>query len=157
MLHIDIAQINFNSQTQQNSFKMAQSNNIDYVHTYFECPVLTNIHRQLNCVNLKIIKDVMKSNTVAVSSNLGGGVNGHLEIITTNAEYVMVLPIPYVQPVHPGALTLPAGVGVTYLQIEITRDQHNEKIRAFKEVVNIEQALLKKIVQAVPEIYLKSF
>ena len=45
----------------------------------------------------------------------------------------------------------------SHLHREIARDQHKEDIRVFNEVINVEKALLKQLVQAVPELYLKSF
>ena len=54
-------------------------------------------------------------------------------------------------------LVLPAGPGVTNLQREIARDQHKEDMRVYREVVDLEQALLKQLNAALPELYTKSF
>ena len=44
-----------------------------------------------------------------MSTDLGGGVNGHLELALTPAEYTHVSHIPYVRTSHPGALNIPLG------------------------------------------------
>ena len=80
-----------------------------------------------------------------MSSELGGGANGHLGLICTDAEYVKVSEEPYVRPQHLSPLVLPTGVGITNLQREFTRDQHNEDVRIFKEVIDIEKALIKNL------------
>ena len=77
---------------------MTCSKHIDYINTYFEYPVLTKIHGRPNYDNIKIIKDEMKTNGASVSSELGGGANGHVGIVTTNTDYIMVAVVPYVRP-----------------------------------------------------------
>jgi hypothetical protein len=136
---------------------MTKSANIDYVGTYFEIPELTKIHARPTFENLKIIKNELKTNGSSVTTDLGGGINGHVGLVTTLAEYALISAIPYVRPVHPGALVLPTGVGTTTLHREIARDDHNEAVRVFREVVDIEKALIKQLVQAVPEVYMKPF
>ena len=42
-------------------------------------------------------------------TDLGGGVNGHLGLLLTPAEYTIFSPIPYVRPLHPEALNIPLG------------------------------------------------
>ena len=43
----------------------------------------------------------------------------------------MVSATPYIRPANPGALVLPAGVGVTNLNREIARDTHKEAVQVF--------------------------
>ena len=66
----------------------------------------------------------------------------------------MVSEEPYVRTLHSGPLVLPTGVGITNLQREIVRDQYNEDVQIFKEVIDVEKALIKQLVQAVPDLYL---
>lgn len=133
------------------------SKSIDYINTYFEIPELTKIHGRPTYENLKIIKNELKTNASAVASSFGGGRNGHVGLVLTPQEYTMVSATPYVRPVHPGVLVLPNGVGTTNLHREIARDTHKEDLRVFREDVDVEKALIKQLVQAVPEIYMKSF
>ena len=136
---------------------MTKSSNIDYVSTYFEIPELTKIHGRPTFDKLKVIKNELKTNGSSVTTDLGGGLNGHVGIVTTPAEYILVSIIPYVRPVHPGPLVLPNGVGITNLHREIARDDHKEAVRLFREVIDVEKALMKQLVQAIPEVYLKPF
>ena len=85
------------------------SNNIDYVTTYFEYPTLTKVHGEPTYEPLKEMKNQLKANGSSVTSDLGGGANCHLGLICTVAEYVLVSGVPYVLPVHPGVLIIPAG------------------------------------------------
>ena len=88
---------------------------VDYLKTYFEYPELTKIHDSPDFASLKKIKDELKSNAARVPTNLGGGAHGHLGLILTPAEYALISATPYVRPVHPGPLVLPAGPGATNL------------------------------------------
>ena len=83
--------------------------NIDYRTTNFEFPVLTKISGQPNYPLLKIVKNELKANGASVSSNLGGGSNGHAGLILNPTEYTTVSVTPYIRPVHPGVLQIPAG------------------------------------------------
>ena len=130
---------------------------VDYLKTHFEYPELTKVHKNPTYATLKTIKDELKTNAARVTSDLGGGGNGHLGLVLTPAEYALVSAVPYNRPVHPGPLVLPAGPGVTNLQREIARDTHREEVRVFREVVELEKTLLKQLVQALPALYTKSF
>ena len=52
----------------------------------FEFSVLTKIEGPLNQQNLSILKNELKSNTVCVDSDLGGGAHGHLRVVETAAN-----------------------------------------------------------------------
>ena len=64
-----------------------------------------------------------------MTSDLGGGAHGHLGLVLVPAEYAAVSPVPYVRPVHPGALIIPPGTA----QHEAHRlcDDHKEAIKLF--------------------------
>ena len=81
--------------------------NIDYINTSFEYLILTPIQGQPTYAGMKVIKDKMKANLISVATDLGGGANGHLGLMLTQAEYANVSLIQYVRPVHPGALVIP--------------------------------------------------
>lgn len=85
------------------------STSIDYVATYFEFPVLTKIHGEPTYETLLEMKNQLKANASQVTSDLGGGANGHLGLVCTPIEYANISVIPYVQPVHPGLLVIPVG------------------------------------------------
>ena len=112
------------------------STNIDYVDTYFENPVLTKIHGEPTYKGLKTLKNELKSNAISVTSDLGGGAHGQLGLVLIPAEYAAISPVPYVCPVHPGPLVVPAGTA----QHEARRlqDDHKETIGLFCETIDVE-------------------
>ena len=130
------------------------STNIDYVDTYFEIPTLTKIHGEPTYFQLKELKNELKANATSVTSDLGGGANGHLGLVLTPAEYTTVSATAYNRPVHPGPLVIAPGTA----QHEATRlrTDHKEAIRLFRETIDVEKALIKQIVAAVEPKYLKN-
>ena len=134
---------------------MVANTNIDYITTSFEFPVLSKVSGRPTYESLKKIKDELKTNASTVSSDLGGGANGHLGLVLTDVEYTFVSAIPYVKPVHPGQLVIPPAT-TNYVATSMKED-HKEAIRVFKEAINVEQALIKQLGHALPELYLKRF
>ena len=129
--------------------------NIDYANTYFEFPELSKIHGAPTYPTIRIIKDEVKANASSVASDLGGGANGHYGLVVDPTEYAMVPgTIPYVRPVHPGALVIPPG---TTQQIYLgLREDHKEAVRVFREVNDVQQRIIKQLVQAMDATYLKT-
>ena len=74
------------------------STNINYVSTYFEYPTLTKIHGEPSYKTLQELKNQLKGNTSGITSDLGGGVNGHLGLVCTANEYLNVDHTAYVRP-----------------------------------------------------------
>ena len=130
------------------------STNIDYVDTYFEIPTLTKIHGEPTYFQLKELKNELKTNATSVTTDLGGGGHGHLGLVLTPAEYLIVSATAYNRPPHPGTLTIAPGTA----QHEATRlrNDHKEAIRLFRETVDVEKALIKQLVAAIEPKYLKS-
>ena len=129
--------------------------NIDYANTYFEFPELTKIHGAPNYPTLRIIKDEMKANAHSVASDLGGAAHGHYGLVVDPREYAMVPgTIPYVRPVHPGPLIIPPGT--TQILATGLRADHKEDVRLFREANDVEQRIIKQIVQAIDPTYLKT-
>ena len=130
---------------------------IDNIKTYFKFPELTKIHGRPMYENLKVVKNELTTNSSTVSSSLGGGRNGHTGLVLSPQEYTMVSATPYVRPLNPGALVLPTGVGVINLHRKIARDAHKEALWVFREDDDVKKALIKQLVQIVPEVYMKPF
>ena len=86
----------------------------------------------------------MKANAAQVTSDLGGGANGHIGLVLTPAEYLHVSALPYVKPVHPG--TLHITVGTPQHETNRLREDHTDAIRLFRETIDVEKALIKQIV-----------
>ena len=79
-----------------------------------------------------------------MQSDLGGGANGHLGLVSTTPEvYLALVPnaTPYIQPANPGRLVVEEGL--TQCQIAQVWDQHQEATRVFREVLGVERALIK--------------
>ena len=97
--------------------------NIDYTSTNFEYATLTKIHGIPTYEPLRQIKNEMKANAASLSCDLGGGAHGHLGLMLSPPEYTNVSVTPYVRPVHPGTLVIPAGTS----NHEATRLTHDHK------------------------------
>ena len=112
--------------------------NIGYINPSFEYPVLTKIQGQPTYITLKIIKDEMKANAASVSTDLGGGANGHLGLMLSPMEYANASLVPYVKPVHPGTLVIHPGT----TQHESTRLQEafKEELRQYRECTQAEKS-----------------
>ena len=72
------------------------------ISTYVQFKEFTKVHGTPTYETLQKIKDQLKANAASVTSNLGGGANGHLGLVLTPAEYKNISDIPYQQPKHPG-------------------------------------------------------
>jgi hypothetical protein len=127
---------------------------VNYVDTYFEYKKLSKIHTEPTYDSLKKIKDELKANATAVSSDLGGGFHGHLGLVLQPEEYLRVSNTPYVRPEHPGELDVP--LGTPQHESHRLRAEHKEAIRLFRETTDVEKALRYQITSAIPKEYLDS-
>ena len=127
----------------------------DSVIERFEFPTLTKVHGELDFQKLKQIKNEIKANVSLIQSTLGGGAHGHLGLVLTPVEYALVSGTPYVRPVFPGILIVPANT--TQHAANAMRDDHKELIRQFREVEDLEKATIQQLSQAIPAVYLKQF
>ena len=128
--------------------------NIDYVDTYFEFPSLTRIQGEPTYKFLKKVKDELPANITSIITVLGGGVHIHLRLVLSAVDYALVLIEPYTRPTHPGTLVIPPGTA----QHEVSRlhNDHKDAICLFHETIDVEKALLKKLVTTLEPEYLKS-
>ena len=60
--------------------------NTDFINSIFEFSVLTKITGKPNNESLTIIKDQLKCNSGKVQCELGGGNNGHLDLLLNPVE-----------------------------------------------------------------------
>eukprot|EP00554_Chaetoceros_debilis_P003530 CAMPEP_0194094552 /NCGR_PEP_ID=MMETSP0149-20130528/54548_1 /TAXON_ID=122233 /ORGANISM="Chaetoceros debilis, Strain MM31A-1" /LENGTH=153 /DNA_ID=CAMNT_0038780251 /DNA_START=58 /DNA_END=516 /DNA_ORIENTATION=- len=125
---------------------------IDYRSIYFAFPNLDPINGEPDADILIKLKNQLKANASSVPSNLGGGNHGHLGLVMSPQTYAMVSNFPFVQPVHPGALVIPAGT--TGPMATVLREQHVENVRLFREVVGVEKALKQQILKAIEQDWL---
>lgn len=87
-----------------------------------------------------------------VKSTAGGGNHGHLGQVMPTDDYLEMTGEVYVRPEHPGELDLPARTTANE-QWRYTEERKEQKERA-EQARDLEHALKRMIVQAVPERYL---
>ena len=133
---------------------MSTTANVDYISTVFEYPVLTKIHDVPTYELLKKIKDELKTNATKVQCDLGGGSHGHLGLLLSAADYQKVTTEVYIRPTHPGEFS-PGSKKQVAATMDL--DKHKEKIRLYREMNAVEQALLKQLSEALPPLYLKQY
>ena len=120
----------------------------DYKNNFFQHPELILIHGEPTTAALIILRNEVKANTMTVFTTLGGGARGHLGLVVDAPTYTTIPDTqPYIRPVHPGPLVL--AQNVTQYQIVLTRDQHQENMRLFREANAVERALIQQIVAAI--------
>jgi len=125
----------------------------DYASAIFEFPTLDKIHGEPTYTTLKTLKKQLKANGMSVLSDLGGGQFGHLGLVLSPAEYALISNTPYDRPLHPGLLVIPAGTA-RHEAVRLRAEQ-DENIRVFRETLQVERALIKRIVAAVEPEYLR--
>ena len=79
---------------------------INYINTSFKKHILDKIHGQPTFLTLNRLKKQLKANAQSITSDLGGGADGHLGLVLFPAEYTMVSDTPYEMHTHPGPFAL---------------------------------------------------
>ena len=134
---------------------MASAATIDYRNSCFEIANLSRIHGEPTFEAIRTLQKEILINAQCVHSDLGGGAHGHLGLVVAPRAYALHSNAPYRKPEHPGPLIIAAG---TTLHMSNTlRDQHKERLRVFREVQGVEQALRQQIVSAIEPQYLEAF
>ena len=124
-------------------------NTIDYINNSFRYPILNKIHGYPTFVTLTKLKKQLNTNAMGVSCDLGGGRHGHLGLVLSPEEYALVSDTPYEFPEHPGTFNLARN---TAHEVAITqREAHYERLRVFREAVEVQKALVKQIVAAIDD------
>ena len=89
-------------------------------YVYFQHKVLTGVHSKLHFESLNILLDELKANASSVTSNLGGGMYGHLGLLLSCIRYATLSATSFVSHTNPGPFNPPAqGTGA---QIEAAKD-----------------------------------
>ena len=92
----------------------------NYRTDLFEFDTLTPIRGKPDFQSLTTLKNQIKVNAQAVTSTLGGGQNGLLGLVLTDAEYAVVSAAPFVTEPYPGALNF--APGTTTIQSKMIED-----------------------------------
>jgi hypothetical protein len=127
---------------------------VNHRDIFFEFQELTKLQGEPNPENLLLLRNQLKTNAKNVFSNLSDGQHGHLALVLSDARHALITAQPFVRPVFPGPLVIPAGTNAA--MATVLRDAHHEEVRIFREAQGVEAALIKQIVEAVDSPYLTS-
>jgi hypothetical protein len=90
--------------------------------------------------DLKVIRRLLNTNAMSVSSYVGGGRHGHLSIIMTNEEYFAIAADVFPLPDNPGASPEVAVDMTAAVIAELTR-LHREATQVYRTYHNVDQAI----------------
>jgi hypothetical protein len=103
--------------------------------------------------DLKVIRRLLNTNTMSVSSYAGGGRHGHLGIIMTNEEYIAITADVFPIPNNPGASAEVVAEMRAAVIAKMTR-LHREATQVYRTTQNVDQAIKKLILKAFDNAYL---
>lgn len=121
----------------------------------FPHPTLTIMEDTPTTQSLRVMKKELIANAMSVHSRLGGGVNGHVALMMTDAEYLTRAGVAFDAPAHPGDLPTHAA-GLTGPQITEANRRYDDNIAQHNKYVNTKNALRQQILAAVSRTYLES-
>lgn len=119
-------------------------------------PELTLIEGRPNPQSLKTLCSEVYDNAMAVPSEAGGGLYGHLGAVMPANEYQALQgAVAYVAPANPGVQAAIAA-GATAIQITQANRQHDKSLERFSIHNNVNLELKRLILAAVDESYVSS-
>jgi hypothetical protein len=98
---------------------------------------------------------LLKENAATIPSLRGGGNNGYLGIVVSDAVYATIHATPFDLPDNPGPTPVIPGGASAAVVGELVR-QHTENLREWREFTNVRQALKKQLMDAIEPIYLRA-
>ena len=120
------------------------------IKDYFQHSVLTPCPDSLNYENLAQLQKEIRANGKSVPSNLGGGTQGHLGLVTSATTYARINPnAAFNRPVHPGTLVQVPNA-TQYIIAEAVR-QHDADLREFNLCNLVERTIIQQINKAVDD------
>ena len=134
---------------------MASPSTINFRNSAFEITNLTRIDGEPDFKSIRTLQQKLIINTQCVHSDLGGGAYGHLGLVISPEKYALHSDAAYRRPTHPGIIVILPGT--TNHLANIYPEQHKERLRVFREVQAVEQALRQQIVTAIEPQYLDAF
>ena len=72
----------------------------------------------------------------------------------TDSEYANITATPYIRPAHPGPLEISA-LTAQHAEIRMQED-HKALIRVFREAMDLQKYVIKKIAKAIDPVYIKT-
>jgi len=119
----------------------------------FPHPDLTIIVGKPTYATVRKLQKELYANARTIPSTLGGGHNGHLALVMTNAEYHVISAVNYDEPVHPGAQPVHQA-NATAAQITEANRQYDATLLQVSLHVSVVNALRQQILCAVDNKYL---
>jgi hypothetical protein len=119
----------------------------------FSHPDLTIIIGRPTYATVRKLQKELYANTKVIPFMLGGGQNGHLALVMTEAEYLVISAVTYDEPIHPGTQPAHQG-GATSAQMTEANRLYDRKITQVSLHVSVINALRQQILCAVYNMYL---
>ena len=120
----------------------------------FPHPELTTISGEPNTSSLRLLQKELYANSRQIFSTRGGGNNGHLRLLLTDAEYLARTNIVFAIPVHPGNAPVHAA-HATGVQIAETIRLFNQEIDDHRLYERVKAELKQQLLKAVDSRYLQ--
>jgi hypothetical protein len=135
---------------------MATSN--DAITANFPSPVITDLgstHTDPTYETIQVVQVQLNADTASIHSDCRDGVNGHLAITTTAADYALrsIKNIAFMPPANPPAVPAHAD-GATVAQIAVDNRDHAHQCHEFSHYHNVYKTLRNQLIAAVPAIYI---
>ena len=111
----------------------------NYRKIIFEHPNLSKIMGVPTYDTIHLLHNEIKSNTMAVHSNLRGGQHGYLRLVISPTAYALLNNATFVCQVHPGNLI--THITASRHAQEELKFQYDENLQVFHETRGLEQAL----------------
>ena len=124
----------------------------DYT-TSFEYPLIEKIHGEPDYEQFKNLKDKLKANAAKITSDLGGGGHGHLDLVPFRTRIRQCLSRTLCPALTPRRYSHPPDA--TECSEKRHRDEHKRLMELFHETVNLEHTLKKRITGSVEDLYLE--
>jgi hypothetical protein len=122
---------------------------INYRESYFQHPSLTKISGDPTYASLAKLEKECKANGKSVNSTLGGGLQGHLGLVSSTVAYARVSPgDPFIRPVLP---VLPDLTIATAAVIAAAHQLYNSQLVIFQACNLIERTIIQQINTALDE------
>jgi hypothetical protein len=124
------------------------SSHINYRESFFQHPALTKMAGDPTYTSLVKLEHECKANVKSVCSDLGGGQQGHLGLISSAPAYACIAPG---TPFHRPALQAPPVTGGTAAVIAASRQHSDKQMSAFNECTLIERTIIQQIKTALDD------
>jgi hypothetical protein len=102
--------------------------------------------------DIQVTTHLLNSNAISIPSMAGGGAHGHLGIIMTQFEYAAISVSPWVEPFNPNYIPI-IPPGTNAVDAAQPARMHAECRRIYTNIINVDQALNKLILEAYNNMY----